>query len=186
MSVPVSFDRIAAQYDATRGYPPEVSGQIARGLMRLGAFGSGDDILEIGIGTGCIALPLLERGVNVTGVDISAPMVERMREKLASLPPVDPVHHRGKLTVHLADMTALPLATGRFAASIGVHVFHLVPSWRQALAEAIRVLRPGGVFLMGQDMRECAALDSILDEWESIVSDLGRESTPVGASGSRR
>ena len=96
MPVPVSFDRIAAQYDATHGYPPEVSGQIARGLMRLGAFGSGDDILEIGIGTGRIALPLLDRGVNVTGVDISAPMVERMREKLASLPPVDPVRHPRK------------------------------------------------------------------------------------------
>jgi SAM-dependent methyltransferase len=52
------------------------------------------------------------------------------------------------------DIQALPLADATFDAVLAVHVLHLVPDWRGALAEALRVLRPGGVFIMGRDWRE--------------------------------
>lgn len=41
----------------------------------------GGDALELGIGTGRVALPLAGRGVSVSGIDLSAPMVERLRGK---------------------------------------------------------------------------------------------------------
>lgn len=41
----------------------------------------GGDVLELGIGTGRVALPLAGRGVPVCGIDLSAPMVERLRAK---------------------------------------------------------------------------------------------------------
>lgn len=41
----------------------------------------GGDALELGIGTGRVALPLAGRGVPVRGIDLSAPMVERLRAK---------------------------------------------------------------------------------------------------------
>lgn len=47
----------------------------------LADLAQGGRVLELGIGTGRIALPLLERGVDVTGIDSSAAMVERLRAK---------------------------------------------------------------------------------------------------------
>ena len=63
----LSFDRVADRYDATRVHPAEASAEIAAGLMRVGGIQAGAEVLEIGIGTGRIALPLLASGVNVTG-----------------------------------------------------------------------------------------------------------------------
>src|SRR5579863_4990199 len=77
----LSFDRVAHIYDETRGYPLSVAREIARALMAYGPFPPQSSVLEIGIGTGRIALPLLEGGVNITGVDISAGMVARLRAK---------------------------------------------------------------------------------------------------------
>src|SRR5215469_8515120 len=77
----LSFDRVASQYDDTRGYPQIASDAIAEGMMRFGPLARGATALEIGAGTGRIALPLLERGVNITGADISERMTERLRAK---------------------------------------------------------------------------------------------------------
>ncbi len=179
----ISFDPIAAQYDNTRSYAPDVAAQIADGLMRLGRLTAGDHALEIGVGTGRIALPLLERGLNVTGVDISAGMMERMQAKLAALQAAEPQRPWGALTTRLADMTDLPFADGAFAAVIGVHIFHLVSKWRRALDEALRVLTPGGALLIGQDMRDVESLNHIYEQLEAIIASLGLDARNVGASG---
>jgi len=46
-----------------------------------------------------------------------------------------------------ADATRLPFPDHQFGAAVASHVFHLIPEWRDALAEVIRVVRPGGLFL---------------------------------------
>src|SRR6188472_3762668 len=48
---------------------------------RLVALAAGGRVLELAIGTGRVAVPLAERGVPVTGIELSAPMVARLREK---------------------------------------------------------------------------------------------------------
>jgi len=57
--------------------PAVVEPAVAR-LVELAGSGS---VLEFAIGTGRVAVPLSERGVNVTGIELSAPMVEKLRGK---------------------------------------------------------------------------------------------------------
>lgn len=190
----VSFDRLADRYDQTRGYPEGVPERIAEALIAAGSVPPGGAMLEIGIGTGRIALPLLARGVNVTGVDISARMTERLREKYAAERTARDGAARegaaregaswGRLTVELADMTALPFADGAFDATVAVHVLHLVPAWQRALDEARRVTRRGGALLLGWDTLQSTSLHSIKDEWQKIVRGLGFPLRRVGAQDS--
>lgn len=130
----VSFDRAADYYDATRALPPESMASVVDALQqRLRPAGR---TLEIGAGTGRYAVPLRAAGVDIAGVDISAAMLGRLRQKDSRLP------------VARADATALPFRGGVFGAILAVHVLHLVPAWRRAVMEAARVLRPRGLLLV--------------------------------------
>lgn len=179
----LSFDPVAHIYDDTRGYPTEVSAAIADGMMRYGPLAPGAHALEIGIGTGRIALPLLERGVHVSGVDISERMVERLRAKYAAACSAQPHAPWGALDVTLGDITSLPYPDGAFDAVVGVHILHLVSQWRRALDEALRVLRPGAPLLLGQDVFHGSMVSHPLqDEWVAIVRSLGGDPQRIGAS----
>jgi SAM-dependent methyltransferase len=75
------FDEpVAARYDASSAamFAPEV---VEPAVDFLAALAGGGRALELGIGTGRIALPLAARGVPVHGIDLSAAMVARLREK---------------------------------------------------------------------------------------------------------
>jgi SAM-dependent methyltransferase len=75
------FDEpVAARYDASSAamFAPEVVDPAVELLFALAGRGR---VLELGIGTGRIALPLAARGVSVHGVDLSEAMVARLREK---------------------------------------------------------------------------------------------------------
>ncbi|MGI8613326.1 MAG: class I SAM-dependent DNA methyltransferase [Nocardioidaceae bacterium] len=77
----VYFDeRIAERYDASSAemFEPAVVEPAVSFLADLAGDG---DALELGIGTGRIALPLSRRGVRVHGIDLSAAMVARLRAK---------------------------------------------------------------------------------------------------------
>jgi SAM-dependent methyltransferase len=109
--------------------------------------------LEIGIGTGRIALPLARAGVSIVGVDISLEMLRRLVTKSgSSYPPIA-----------AADATRLPFGDHRFASAIASHVFHLISDWKIAVAELLRVLRPGGILLASRGGRS-------VDGWERRVS----------------
>jgi SAM-dependent methyltransferase len=71
---------VAARYDDTLGRwgDPDVVGPAVDFLAQLAGAGAA---LELGIGTGRIALPLSERGVAVHGIDLSEAMVARLRAK---------------------------------------------------------------------------------------------------------
>lgn len=68
--------QIAGDYDSIF---PSVDARIVDGLERLAA--PGGRVLELGVGTGRIALPLAARGLTVHGVDSSSAMLEKLREK---------------------------------------------------------------------------------------------------------
>ena len=134
----IAFDRAAGYYDQSRGLDPEVEELVADRVEE--AAGRSGRLLEVGVGTGRIALPLHRRGRRVVGVDLSLPMLERYRAKAAAtgLPPPP---------VLRADATRLPFRDACFDAVLEVHVLQLVPSWERALAEARRVLVAGGLLL---------------------------------------
>jgi ubiquinone/menaquinone biosynthesis C-methylase UbiE len=135
----VSFDGAAETYDATRGLPPEIVAKQADAIeAELRAAGV-EHLLEVGIGTGRITRPLMERGARVAGLDIAPNMMAKLRAQLG------PGHVPPDLM--LGDGTRLPLRDASFGAVLMVHVLHLVSDWRNAIAEMRRVLAPGGVFL---------------------------------------
>jgi SAM-dependent methyltransferase len=69
---------VAEQYDddVAEMFDPAVVGPAVDFLAGLGS-----SALELGIGTGRLALPLSRRGIRVHGIDLSAAMVDRLREK---------------------------------------------------------------------------------------------------------
>jgi SAM-dependent methyltransferase len=73
-------ERVAARYDesATEMFDPAVVNPAVDFLMELAGSGRA---LELGIGTGRIALPLVKRGVPVHGIELSKAMVTRLRSK---------------------------------------------------------------------------------------------------------
>jgi SAM-dependent methyltransferase len=73
----------------------------------------------------------------IVGVDLSRGMMGKLRGKQTNE------------VIHLieGDATRLPLPDSSFDAVVAVHVFHLIPTWREAVQEVARVLRPDGVLV---------------------------------------
>jgi SAM-dependent methyltransferase len=73
-------ERVAARYDESSAemFEPAVVGAVVDVLAGLAG---GGRALELGVGTGRIALPLAQRGVRVHGIDLSRAMVARLRAK---------------------------------------------------------------------------------------------------------
>ncbi len=144
---PVSFDRAAEYYDTTRGYAAGSAERIRDAIVAYTGTGRDTRFLELGVGTGRIALPFIRAGYDYTGVDISPAMMDRLAGKLAD----DPGMVAYRFQLHQADITALPFEAERFDVIIAVHVLHLVEDWQRTIQEARRVLRPGGWLLCGSD-----------------------------------
>ena len=88
--------------------------------------------LEVGCGTGADALGLASRfRVSVTGVDVSGAMVDEARR-------------RGLRDAHVASAEALPFADSSFDGCWADRVFQHLSDPDAALAEMVRVTRPGG------------------------------------------
>ncbi len=128
----IVFDRAADYYDATRGFPPGEEAHVASLIRDMANLSAASRVIEVGIGTGRIALPLSRYARAVYGVDLSRPMLQRLLAKQAG----EPIH------VAEGDISRLPFQSGSFDAAVAVHIFHLVPTWRDALGELARVLRP--------------------------------------------
>jgi SAM-dependent methyltransferase len=75
-------EEVAAYYDASTEHDPMFSAEVVQATVDFLAELVGDGrALELGIGTGRIALPLAARGVEVHGIDLSEAMVERLQAK---------------------------------------------------------------------------------------------------------
>lgn len=74
----VNFDRAAAFYDETRGFPIGVERQVAQLITKTAGLTPESRVLEIGIGTGRIARPLAQYVRGIVGVDLSRAMLQRL------------------------------------------------------------------------------------------------------------
>jgi ubiquinone/menaquinone biosynthesis C-methylase UbiE len=96
--------------------------------------------LEIGVGTG-LNLPLYDRDIHLIGVDLSPAMLaQAARRQLRQRPT--------RLQLVEADASALPLPDASVDTVVSTLVFCGMPTPTRALAEARRVLRPGGRLVM--------------------------------------
>jgi SAM-dependent methyltransferase len=137
-------DEVAATYDADTAdlADPAVLGPQ---LALLVALAGGRPALELAIGTGRVALPLAARGVRVSGIELSAAMVARLRAKAGG--------EESAIPVVLGDMTTA-LAPGAGTFGLVYLVFNTlmnvttqdgqVACFRNAAAH----LAPGSVFLV--------------------------------------
>ena len=125
----LAFDRVADQYDETRGGPERGAAMADVLLPRLPRHPV--RVLEIGIGTGAVAEPLRRADIDVVGIDLSRRMLERARARLGS-------------RVAVADAHRLPVRDRAVGAAYAVWVLHLVGDVGRVLREAARVLVPPG------------------------------------------
>lgn len=141
------FDRAVEFYDQTRALPPEIMDPAMQSLVHELQVTSDSRVLEIGVGTGRFALPVAERIGRVFGIDLSVGMMEVLKRK----------KNAGAVRLAQADATALPFPTDTFNAVYAVHVLHLVSGWQNAVREVMRVLAPGGRFIINFHRRDTAS-----------------------------
>jgi ubiquinone/menaquinone biosynthesis C-methylase UbiE len=157
----ISFDRAATYYDATRRLTPGAMKKVVALLTE--EIGGRGPCLEVGIGTGRIGLTLWEEaGVDIAGVDLSAAMLATLISKAGGVPP---------FPLAVADATRLPFYDATFDVSLVCHVLHLIPEWRNSLAEMVRVLRPGGRILVDPGS---ASQTQTEDERDQVIGEFAR------------
>ncbi len=157
MDTSVVFDRAAGFYDDTRGFPHGTEQHVAEKFQIAGRITEATRIVEPGIGTGRIALPLAKlSGATVVGVDLSAPMLQQLRQKQ---------ENESVYTVQ-GDAMRIPLQPNAFDIAIITHVFHLIPDWQAALLEISRLLKPSGLLLYSWTTHENT---HFLDTWRRVL-----------------
>lgn len=174
MTLPIAFNTIAHAYEAQRAHPPAVAAQIGRAISEL--VGADALTLELGVGTGRIALPTAQAGLRVVGVDLAREMLAVAQQRAAA------ERTERAFVLIQGDVVRLPLRGAMFDAVVAVHILHLVPDWRGALAEVVRVLRPGGSFIQGRDWRDpqsCA--ERLRARLREAVMELRPGARPPGA-----
>jgi ubiquinone/menaquinone biosynthesis C-methylase UbiE len=159
------FDRVADVYDRTRAMPPDAADAVTAGIVA--AVGAGARVLEVGVGTGRIAAPLAAAGLRMVGVDVSMPMLDRLRDK------------RSAVRAVVGDVGALPFRAGCVDAALLVHVLHLVPDARRVLREAWAAVRAGGAVLLGRTEHGRSRRRGVIELAWRIVEDVGGPARPA-------
>jgi SAM-dependent methyltransferase len=117
---------------AYHGLAGRVTAQVAEPLLDAVGAGPGTRLLDVATGPGYVAERAAERGAEPVGIDFSETMLAYAR---AHVPGVDFVH---------GDATALPLEDASFDAVVAAFLLLHLGTPERAVAEAGRVLRPGG------------------------------------------
>lgn len=133
-----AFDQQAATYDTG------IQGSHARALypylLREIGRAWGDRVLDIGCGTGALLEQILSEDAHrqVTGLDLSANMLDRARQRLGD-----------RAVLARGDSERLPFPDRSFDIVCCCDSFHHYPNPQAVLAEVSRVLEFGGTFLLG-------------------------------------
>jgi phosphatidylethanolamine/phosphatidyl-N-methylethanolamine N-methyltransferase len=121
----------------------------------------GGRVLDVGVGTG-LELPMFERHVRIVGVDLSEPMLDIARRRVAE---------KGLANVEdlrVMDAMNLEYPDAAFDAVVAPYVVTVVPDPRRTLEEMARVTRPGGEIVIvnhiGADRGPIAAIEAFMEK----------------------
>jgi SAM-dependent methyltransferase len=127
----VDFSGHASIYDRRHG--AVLALEVARELASMGELPSGSCVLDIGAGTGRVAIAFAGLGYKTVALDPALPMLNELRRKSPDI----------QVQV-VADAARLPFPAAIFDAVILARVLYLLSDWQKVLYEAYDVLRPGG------------------------------------------
>lgn len=108
-------------------------------------------VLDVGCNTGILLIPLLEKGINITGVDIAAKDIAIAKKSLKQ-------RNLPEEVVSVADAEKLPFKTNSFDIVILSDVLEHVGDPERCAKEALRVVKKGGLVLA-----------TVPNEWHPVV-----------------
>lgn len=157
-----SYARWAPIYDYTFGAVTIVGRRHAATLLNS----LGGKVLEVGVGTG-LALRFYSPQVMVTGIDFSADMLAKARDKVAR----NGYTHVEAL--HQMDARTLEFADNSFDNVTAMHLLSVVPEPERVVSEMARVCKPGGTVLIvnhfARDSGWLARLEKLTSPLENLL-----------------
>lgn len=170
--VAAHWDRRAANFDEDFGHSIRTPAERAAWDRIFAVALAGRtalDALDIGCGTGFLSFELAARGHRVTGLDFAPAMLGEARRKAAG--------NGAAVRFEQGDAERTPFAAGSFDLVMTRHVLWTLPHPQAAIAEWVRVLRPGG---------RLAVIDSQFDPQAlSPQRENARDSNEYAAIGDR-
>jgi SAM-dependent methyltransferase len=133
-----SYDGVSEAFDR---FSERFSTPLARRLLDAAQVGPKDRVLDVGTGTGVVALLAAARiapEARVVGIDISEEMLATARAKAARLPEAD------RIELRRVDVQALDLPDASFDVVVSLFAIQHLPDPATAFRQMHRVLRPGG------------------------------------------
>lgn len=142
---------------------------------------SGDKILDLGCGTGLLSLKCLQKArCSVTGVDYSKEMIGILKDKIKKLKLKD------RISLCLMEAASLKFKDNTFDRVVTTVVLHHLKEKLPALRGVLRVLKPGGIFIIGEvdmdatgkhtDVQRLKRILRVLEqEWIPALKDVGVE-----------
>ena len=174
-----SYDGVSEAFDR---FSERFSTPLARRLVDAAQVGPADRVLDVGTGTGVVALLAAARiapEARVVGIDISEEMLATARAKAARLPQAD------RIELRRVDVQTLDVPDASFDVVLSLFAIQHLPDPAAAFAQMHRVLRPGGRLAValgsGPPLLSAAALRRAVERtFEAWRRWRGRELTAPG------
>lgn len=130
------WDRRASTFDDAHTLVDDEQRQAWHDLLSRLAGGAQRRVLDVGCGTGFLALRFAELGHTVTGIDLSPRMIDQARRKAAQA--------GQRIDFRVCDAAALDFPDETYDLAVARHVIWNLPDPERGVAEWLRVLRPEG------------------------------------------